>query len=249
MKATIRLSLCLAIVLTSGPLCGQESQKNARAARPQSYGIDQVSYYRMAASEFGPVATAGGLLYNDEFYGNGSFQRYTSPYPGQFLASPHLPSGAVLTYFELDSCDTDPVNDVVARLYPCDDLGTCGSPVQLNSSNNAVACGYTSADVSASGIQVDNYRNQITILIDTSGSESARFAGVILGYKLQVSPAPQFADFDDVPTSSPQFQFVEALFASGITAGCGSGNYCPNAPLTRGQMAVFLAKALGLQWP
>ena len=24
---------------------------------------------------------------------------------------------------------------------------------------------------------------------------------------------------------------------------------CPDAPLTRGQMAVFLAKALGLQWP
>jgi len=52
-----------------------------------------------------------------------------------------------------------------------------------------------------------------------------------------------------VPTSSPQFQFIEALYASGVTAGCGSGNYCPDAPLTRGQMAVFLAKALGLQWP
>ena len=28
-----------------------------------------------------------------------------------------------------------------------------------------------------------------------------------------------------------------------------SGNYCPDAPLTRGQMAVFLSKALGLHWP
>jgi hypothetical protein len=51
-----------------------------------------------------------------------------------------------------------------------------------------------------------------------------------------------------VPTSHPLFQFIEALVASGTTAGCGGGNYCPNAPLTRGQMAVFLAKALGLQW-
>jgi hypothetical protein len=25
--------------------------------------------------------------------------------------------------------------------------------------------------------------------------------------------------------------------------------YCPDAPLTRGKMAVFLAKALGLDWP
>jgi hypothetical protein len=65
----------------------------------------------------------------------------------------------------------------------------------------------------------------------------------------QVSPAPATATFDDVPTSHPFFQFVEALAKSGITGGCGGGDFCPDAPLTRGQMAVFLAKALGLQWP
>ena len=32
-------------------------------------------------------------------------------------------------------------------------------------------------------------------------------------------------------------------------AGCGSGNFCPDSPLTRRQMAVFLSKALGLHWP
>lgn len=65
----------------------------------------------------------------------------------------------------------------------------------------------------------------------------------------QVSPAPATATFNDVPTSHPFFQFVEALSKSGITGGCGAGNYCPNQPLTRGQMAVFLAKGLGLSWP
>jgi hypothetical protein len=39
------------------------------------------------------------------------------------------------------------------------------------------------------------------------------------------------------------------LAASGVTVGCGGGNYCPDAPLTRRKMAVCLAKALGLQWP
>jgi hypothetical protein len=63
-----------------------------------------------------------------------------------------------------------------------------------------------------------------------------------------VSPAPGSATFGDVPTSHPFFQFIEALVASGITAGCGGGNYCPDAPLTRGQMAVFLSKALGLHF-
>jgi hypothetical protein len=42
-----------------------------------------------------------------------------------------------------------------------------------------------------------------------------------------------------------QVRFVEALFAAGISVG---GNYCPDAPLTRGQMAVFLSGALGLHW-
>jgi hypothetical protein len=70
-----------------------------------------------------------------------------------------------------------------------------------------------------------------------------------LSWVRQVSPAPATATFADVPTGHPFFQFVEALNASGITGGCGGGNYCPNNPVTRGQMAVFLSKALGLSWP
>ena len=55
--------------------------------------------------------------------------------------------------------------------------------------------------------------------------------------------------FNDMPVGHPLRDFVEALAGSGITGGCGGGNYCPDAPLTRGQMAVFLAVALGLHWP
>jgi len=80
-------------------------------------------------------------------------------------------------------------------------------------------------------------------------TDFVRFKGVRLFWRREVSPEPLAASFGDVPTNHPFFQFVEALAASGITAGCGSGNYCPDAPLTRGQMAVFLAKALGLHWP
>jgi len=52
-----------------------------------------------------------------------------------------------------------------------------------------------------------------------------------------------------VPTTHLFYQYIEALAAAGITSGCGGGNFCPDAALTRGQMAVFLAKALGLHWP
>ena len=68
-------------------------------------------------------------------------------------------------------------------------------------------------------------------------------------YRLQVSPAPATATFGDVPAASSIHRFVEALAAAGITGGCGGGNYCPDAALTRGQMAVFLATALGLHFP
>ena len=67
----------------------------------------------------------------------------------------------------------------------------------------------------------------------------------------QVSPAPAIATFNDVPTNDPAFQFIEALAASGITVGCSESPplYCPDSPLTRRQMAVFLSKGLGLYWP
>ena len=56
-------------------------------------------------------------------------------------------------------------------------------------------------------------------------------------------PDAWLADFLDVPGSHLFHDFIEAIFRSGITAGCGGGAYCPNAPVTRAQMAVFLLKA------
>ena len=53
--------------------------------------------------------------------------------------------------------------------------------------------------------------------------------------------------FADVPCPAGfAVDWIEHLAAEGITAGCGGGNYCPNDPNTRGQMAVFLTKTFGL---
>jgi hypothetical protein len=49
--------------------------------------------------------------------------------------------------------------------------------------------------------------------------------------------------FNDVPASDGFARWIEQLAAEGITGGCGGGNYCPNAPVTREQMAVFLLVA------
>jgi len=52
--------------------------------------------------------------------------------------------------------------------------------------------------------------------------------------------------FDDVPWGHWAFAYIGAFAHAGITAGCGGGNYCPDSPVTRAQMAVFLCKAFGL---
>jgi len=51
------------------------------------------------------------------------------------------------------------------------------------------------------------------------------------------------ADFLDVPSADIFHPYVEAVLRNGITAGCGGGNYCRDAPVRRDQMAVFLLKA------
>ncbi len=50
--------------------------------------------------------------------------------------------------------------------------------------------------------------------------------------------------FADVPTTHPFYAFIENLFHSGATGGCGGGNYCPSGTVTRAQMAVFLLKGM-----
>ena len=51
--------------------------------------------------------------------------------------------------------------------------------------------------------------------------------------------------FGDVPCPSQFANWIEELANEGITGGCGGGDYCPNNPNTRGQMAVFLTKIFG----
>jgi hypothetical protein len=48
--------------------------------------------------------------------------------------------------------------------------------------------------------------------------------------------------FGDVPISYPLSGWVERLSTEAITSGCGGGNYCPDLPNTRGEMAVFLVR-------
>ena len=60
-------------------------------------------------------------------------------------------------------------------------------------------------------------------------------------------PACTTPVFADVPASSPFCRWIEELARRGIVDGCGGGNYCPGAAVTREQMGVFLGLTFGLR--
>jgi hypothetical protein len=55
-----------------------------------------------------------------------------------------------------------------------------------------------------------------------------------------VPPPCTSSPFSDVSASSPICPWVQELVHRGVTAGCGGGQYCPDNPVTRSQMSVFL---------
>jgi hypothetical protein len=80
-----------------------------------------------------------------------------------------------------------------------------------------------------------------------AGATRAQMAVFLLRSKKGICYAPPPATgtvFPDVPANSFAAAWIEALAAEGVTSGCGGGLYCPNATVTRAQMAVFLLKML-----
>ncbi len=52
-------------------------------------------------------------------------------------------------------------------------------------------------------------------------------------------------EFIDCPETQWAEDFVNTLYYHGVTGGCSGGNYCPDSPVTRGQMAAFIITAMG----
>lgn len=68
---------------------------------------------------------------------------------------------------------------------------------------------------------------------------------ILAGFAMSALPQHSRAQtFADVPTDYWAYEFIESLFAAGITGGCGGNNYCPENSVTRAQMAVFLLRSI-----
>ena len=215
----------------------------AIAQAPRTYGTKAESFYRLNPPDFVPYSD--GTSY---FNGGGSVA--TPVASGAFFsASVHLPSGAVLTSVELDGCDTAPdAKFLTAQIMQCDRLGaSCAEIANLKPADNG-GCQAVSHDLTLDPTAYVNDATHQLLALVTMDSNFTSLRGIVVGYKLQVSPAPVTATFADVPTDYIYFRAIEELAASGVTQGCGGGNFCPNQPVTRGELAKFLANALGLHW-
>jgi S-layer homology domain len=211
-----------------------------------TFGIASEVAHVVGAWEFDPQGDATSNSFVDRFCLVGGCG---------LLASLRLPSGAVVSRLELDACDSNSGGLISFVMW------RTASPASAASLTNLTGFGTTGGQPTATPgcaiftqplatpVTIDNknFNYALNVVISTN-ADTLSFSAVRVYYTLQVSPAPGTGTFGDVPTSHPFFQFVEALVASGITAGCGGGNYCPDDPLTRGQMAVFLSKALGLHF-
>ena len=170
-----------------------------------------------------------------------------------FRAGIPLPTGADVIGVELDACDTDPAGLVDMLVVEC------GPPVNGPSCQPIVSfftgaaatpgCGRFPA---AGGMLPFTVRAGYTYMVDVTDTDTTaatRFRAVRFVWKRQVSMASGSSTFADVPNTHFAYRFIEALARSGVTGGCATGQFCPDAPVTRAQMAVFLATALGLHWP
>jgi len=109
----------------------------------------------------------------------------------------------------------------------------------LDGQQVATGTGSVSWDWDTRCLQVREGEHLLTFrAIDEAGNESTVERMVVVDN----------TTFDDVPKTSPYWRVIEAVYREGISGGCSRAPmlFCPEAPVTREQMAVFLCRAAGL---
>jgi Big-like domain-containing protein/beta-propeller repeat-containing protein/all-beta uncharacterized protein/S-layer family protein len=88
----------------------------------------------------------------------------------------------------------------------------------------------------------------VTYSLSPNPSNTTRRSGTI-SIADQTLTVLQGAAFLDVPANYQFYSLIGKISARGVTIGCGGGNYCPESPVTREQMAAFIIRALGMPDP
>jgi hypothetical protein len=215
------------------------------SARPKAFGTQDHTITVLSAIQFRGEAGLGCVWGIDA----ATLSHYRSGCvdPAHYYSTLDLPAGAVIDYIGVNTATT--VDAAMGfTLHFRDHLGGT-APL---ASSSFPAHGFATDYAGPLGILIPANVDRVYVLdveVAPGLADPQYFGYVEIWWRRVVSDPPGTPTFGDVPASHNFFQFVEALAASGITAGCGGGNFCPDSPLTRGQMAAFLSKALGLHWP
>jgi hypothetical protein len=224
------------------------------AALAQSYGPQQ-QVLTIGGAEFENMSNFGYYyIHGDGYLYTGNTSDYAAPLS--------LPEGSSIEGICLFAFDDNPaplarVSTAVyaVKLVPTGETAIVKavSPGVETTSNLGyeASCSAPFSYTVRSAVDIDGDGSPGSVAyyaIDHLGGDGRGVGGVRIKWRRQVSVPPATPTFEDVPASDATFPYIEALAASGVTAGCAGGNYCPDAGLTRRQMAVFLAKALGLHW-
>lgn len=209
-----------------------------------SFGPYNWSSWTMGPSD--AAVRAGGVSFNNE----GRYLRATSSgTTASFTLPVHVPHGSEIQWVYVWYSDTDPNSNPSMGFYSGSNSGV-GNLVLGMDPGGTFSGGARMASFGPISHTADYWTQHyyILALFSYSATGIETFYKCIVWYKLQVSPAPASATFGDVGTGHYFFREIEALNDSGISGGCGSGNFCPDAPVTRAQMAAFLSRALGLSY-
>jgi hypothetical protein len=228
----------------SAVLCG------AVPAFGQNFGTAHLTYVQIPGVAFIPQSSSAVTAVSSNGLTGQTLRLIGGSGANYFSAAVQVPSGALLKSLELNACDNAGGGFVLLNLVAGDALGNVTS-TSTTLETAGTGCQTLSEDLTSLALTVDNHAKHywlVATMTNAGAGPVVGLAGAVVGYQLQVSQAPATPTFGDVPTNNQFFQFIEALAASGITGGCGGGNYCPDNPVTRGQMAAFLSKALGLQF-
>jgi hypothetical protein len=244
---------CLLGVLHGASAIGQD------APEPNQFGTAS-SWTVIPATRIVPVDVT---TYQGDWAGGTYYRWSNGGGVGWFAADLDLPPGVEIEGVCLHVYDVDPNSQLTMQLM-VSEMGDGGqNPVttSLATATSGGTPGYTQmcafpanpvvvrswADSDSNGVP-SSLTYWIKLTASTVANSNVRWGAARIGWHRKISPASGSQSFGDVPTNHVFYTHIEALKNAGVTTGCGNGNFCPDAPLTRGQMAVFLAKALGLHW-
>ena len=143
------------------------------------------------------------------------------------------------------STDVGPAcGPVLAQIAPNDGPPTGATSVDLEGANFQPGAAVTIGGVAAGGVTVAN----ASLISAMAPALPPGTLNDVVARNPNGKSSPlfraYFSRFTDVPATHLFSSAVERLFRSGITLGCGGGNYCPADPVTRAQLAIFLLRGI-----